>query len=42
MKKIVILLTLLLCTTPVFAATTSNIAKETEIQTRIDSVAVKL
>ncbi|MBO5435978.1 hypothetical protein J6A31_09305 [bacterium] len=42
MKKIIILLTLLLCTTPVFAATTSNIAKETEIQTRIDSVAVKL
>ena len=42
MKKIITLLALLLCTTPVFAATNSNIAKETEIQTRIDSVAVKL
>lgn len=41
MKKIILLLALLFCTTPVFAAS-SNIAKETEIQTRIDSVAVKL
>ena len=42
MKKIITLLALLLCTSPVFATATSNIAKETEIQTRIDSVAVKL
>ena len=43
MKKIITFLVLLLCTTPVFAATTSSdITKETEIQTRIDSVAVKL
>ena len=42
MKKIITLLALLLCTTPVFATTNPDIAKETEIQTRIDSVAVKL
>ena len=42
MKKIITLLALLLCTTPVFATSNPDIAKETEIQTRIDSVAVKL
>ena len=42
MKKLILTLALFLCTTPVFATTSSNIVKETEIQTRIDSVAVKL
>lgn len=41
MRKFIVLLALLLSITPAFA-TEDNLAKETEIQTRIDSIAVKL
>lgn len=41
MKNWIVLLTLFLCMTPVLALE-NNLEKETEIQTRIDNVAVKL